>query len=583
MKRNISPWRFPAITKKRVLIVAVLAAIVVAAVLAIYFLVLKPNNGAPKNQGMAVVANGMECADIGMAILKKNGSAADAAIATLFCEGVTCPQSMGLGGGFVMTIYSKSKGQMESLVAREVAPLAAHKEMFKNGTISSVEGGLAIAVPGELVGYWELHKKYGVLPWEDLVKPTAELCRKGHMVSPYLENILTGRAARIYAEPTLREIYINPQTNTTWKMGDLIKRPQLAETLDVIAKEGVNALYNGSLTKGFIEDIKSFGGIVTEEDLLQYKVRWGPPVKARLKSGYTLYTTPAPTSGPLLAFILNILDDYLAGKEDPLTWHRVIESFKYAYAKRTTMGDPVFVPSVDTLVANLTNPDYALYIRSLIDDERTYNNFSHYGAEFSQKDDHGTAHISILAPNGDAVAATGTINYIFGSMRRSPSTGIILNDEMDDFSIPGVDNVYGIPSSPANYITPRKVPMSSMCPSILIDKNLDVRMIIGGAGGSKITTSIAYLIIRHLVFGEDLLEAMFAKRIHHQLAPMHIDYEEGFSETVLSSFLARQHKLNKVSPGSGFAAATAISKIGSQKINAVFDPRRNGSFNVGEL
>ncbi|XP_059618787.1 scoloptoxin SSD14-like isoform X2 [Phlebotomus argentipes] len=575
---------FPAITKKRVLIAALLAAIVVAVVLVtVYFTVWKPKNVESEPRRMAIVANGMECADIGMEILRRNGSAADAAIATLFCEGVTCPQSMGLGGGFVMTIYSKSKGEVESLIAREVAPLAATEDMFKNGTINSVEGGLAIAVPGELKGYWSVHQKYGLLPWADLVKPTIELCRQGHLVSPYLENILRGRASRIYAEPTLREIYINPETNTTWQIGDRIKRLKLAETLEVIAEDGVNALYNGRLTKGFIEDIQSFGGIVTEQDLLQYRVRWDKPVTANLKSGFTMYSTQAPTSGPLLAFILNVLDGFLDTLESPVTWHRVVEAFKYAYALRTNMGDPLFVPSVDALVANLTNAEYAEIIRSLIDDNTTYNTFEHYGADFTNVEDHGTAHISILAPNGDAVAATSTVNYIFGAMRRSLSTGIILNDEMDDFSIPGVENVYGVPASPANFISPRKTPMSSMCPAILVDSEGNVRMIVGGAGGSKITTSVAYIIMRHLVFNESLIDAMHAKRIHHQLAPMRLDFENGFNEEIIKGFSERNHELYEVSPGSGFAALTAISSDGAQRLEAVFDPRRNGSSNVSEM
>ncbi|XP_055680915.1 glutathione hydrolase 1 proenzyme-like isoform X2 [Lutzomyia longipalpis] len=576
---------FPAITRKRVLIVAILAAIVVAAVvIALYFTVWKPKDEPTDGpHKMAIVANGMECADIGMSILKQKGSAADAALATLFCEGVTCPQSMGLGGGFVMTIYSKEKGQVESLMAREVAPLAATEDMFKNGTVDSVEGGLAIAVPGELRGYWEVHQKYGVLPWADLIQPTIELCRQGHLVSPYLENILRGRATRIYAVPSLREIYINPETNTTWQQGDRIKRLQLAQTLEVIAAEGVDALYNGTLTKGFIEDIQNFGGIVTEEDLLEYRVRWEKPVTARLKSGYTLYSTAAPSSGPLLAFILNIMDDFMEDMHSPVTWHRVIESFKHAYARRTQMGDPAFVPSVHQLVANLTNPEFAKYVRSLIDDDTTYNTFDYYGAEFGNVEDHGTAHVSVLAPNGDAVAATSTVNYIFGAMRRSQSTGIILNDEMDDFSIPGKDNVYGIPSSPANFVYPRKTPMSSMCPSILVDREGNARMIVGGAGGSKITTSVSYLIMRHLLFNESLMDAMHAKRIHHQLAPMRVDFENGFSEEIIKGFSDRNHEVYEVSPGSGFAALTAISFDGANRIDAVFDPRRNGSSSISEM
>lgn len=220
-----------------------------------------------------MVSNGLECSAIGADILKLNGSAVDAAIATLFCEGIACPQSMGLGGGFFMTIYIKQSGKIETLNAREVAPIAATEEMFVNNTGASSTGGLAIAVPGELKGYFEAHKKYGKLPWRTLVEPTIKLCKEGHLVSSYLANILSKRQAKILNEPSLREIFINPVNNQTWKEGDRIKRLKLAESLEIIANEGDSAMYskNGTLLSKIVTDIRSFGGIITEEDFLQYR------------------------------------------------------------------------------------------------------------------------------------------------------------------------------------------------------------------------------------------------------------------------------------------------------------------------
>lgn len=221
----------------------------------------------------AVVANGIECSKIGADILNRNGSAVDAAIATLFCDGVTCPQSTGLGGGFFMTIYTKETGIVETLDAREVAPLASTEDMFIGKPEASKIGGLAVAVPGELKGYYEAHKKYGKLPWKEIVDPIVKLCREGHIVSRYLEKVLKVREEQILKEPSLREVFIDPQTNQTWKQGDVLKRPKLAETLTKIAEEGADALYskNGSLIQPFVQDVKNFGGIITEDDLLDYE------------------------------------------------------------------------------------------------------------------------------------------------------------------------------------------------------------------------------------------------------------------------------------------------------------------------
>lgn len=255
------------------LVVIILA--IITAVLTSSSTSIKPfaNSSVTKIGKGAVVANGIECSKIGADILRRNGSAVDAAIATLFCDGVTCPQSTGLGGGFFMTIYTKETGVVETLDAREVAPGAATEEMFVGNAEAAKVGGLAVAVPGELKGYFEAHRKYGKLPWKDIVNPIVELCEKGHEVSRYLEKVLRNREEAILKEPSLREVFINPQTNHTWKQGDILKRPKLAETLAKIAEEGADALYSkdGSLLQPFVQDVQNFGGIITEEDLLNYE------------------------------------------------------------------------------------------------------------------------------------------------------------------------------------------------------------------------------------------------------------------------------------------------------------------------
>ncbi|KAI4456640.1 gamma glutamyl transpeptidase [Holotrichia oblita] len=503
----------------------------------------------------------------------KGGSAVDAAVAALFCEGVAMPQSTGLGGGFFMTIYKKSTNIIRTLNAREVAPGAAYEDMYggnaslaakgrkeqlilqigisnldrTNTQINMFIGGLAVAVPGELLGYWEAHQDFGLLPWADLVQPTIDLCRKGHLVTPYLATMFKARQQTLLDSPSLRS---------------LRKREKLADTLEIIAKEGARALYNGSLTEIFVKDIQDFGGIITVEDMNKYNVEWLDPIKVDLPFNQTLYTFPLPGSGAIVTFIINILKGFVDyGQGESITnLQRMVESFKYGYGKRTELGDRKFVPGIDDLISNITSEDYAFAIRNGISDHATYNNPEHYGANTTLVEDHGTAHISILAPNGDAVSVTGTINLYFGAGIRSVNTGIILNDEMDDFGAPGISNSFGMPPSIANYIAPYKTPLSSMCPTIVVNDDGTVRMI----------------AIRHLWYNLTLEEAMERKRFHHQLFPMSIEFENAYDMDIVEALANIGHNYTIAGATDGFAAVTTIINNDGQ-IEASSDLRRPGA------
>lgn len=340
-----------------IIICAIVTVIVVALALGLYF-GLKEGEGESESfkyaGKAAVVTNGIECATIGKNILNKHGSVADAAIAVLFCEGVACPQSMGLGGGFVMTMYERQTRSVKSLIARESAPGAATENMYENNPTASSIGGLASGVPGELKGYWELHKQHGKLEWAKLVQPTIDLCRNGHIVSTYLARVLLSNKATIIAEPSLAEIFINLETGEPWKEGDKIKRLKLADTLEVIKVEGEDALYNGSLTDGFLQDIKNFGGIITKDDLLAYRPRWVEPVTVDLSSNrYKLYSTPLPASGNVLGFILKVLDGFIDPQISVKSFHQIIETFKHAYGQRTQLGDIEFIPTIKPVTFSL--------------------------------------------------------------------------------------------------------------------------------------------------------------------------------------------------------------------------------------
>lgn len=308
---------------------------------------------------------------------------ADAAIATLFCEGVAVPQSCGLGGGFFLTIYTKSTGKVETLNAREVAPKAATEDMFVGETtvtgiklianqtgysfysfdslvlvdikpISSIEefGNeklliflfSSVAVPGELKGIWELHQRYGTLPWRTLIQPSIDLCRNGHVVSRYFADVLKLREDTIKSEASLAEVFINPETNAVWVQGDVIRRPKLADTLELIADEGADTLYNnGTVAQLLVSEIQELGGIITTEDFMDYSVRWEDSISTTFL-GNTIHTVPLPASGSVLILILNVLNGFLPSVRNLTFYQRFVECFKFAYAKRTDLADHFYSP-----------------------------------------------------------------------------------------------------------------------------------------------------------------------------------------------------------------------------------------------
>ncbi|XP_065081880.1 glutathione hydrolase 1 proenzyme-like [Ochlerotatus camptorhynchus] len=573
------------LNKKKLLLLSTLAAIVIVAlVLGLVFGLQSEDAGGKGSRkylpGGAVVSNGEECAAIGATILRKGGSAVDAAISLMLCEELTSPQSTGIGGGFLATVYNRETGVVESLDAREMAPSAAKEDMFVGNGDAAVEGGLAIATPGVIKGFWELHQRYGKLKWKELFEPVIQLARDGVKVSQFLVSALQSERNRLRTIPSLRELFVNPETEDVWQGGDVLKYTVLGDTFEVIANEGVDSLHgeNGTLLPKILEDLKEFGSIITKEDFLNYKPRWLAPASTTLQQGSSVYSMPLPGSGTIAIYMLNLLDGYDdLHPDDSLTWHRVLESFKHAYGLRTRLGDPEFIPEIQELVQNLTSKSYASMVRGKIDSDQTSTDYEYYGAEFAEKEDHGTAHISVLAPNGDAVAMTGTVNTFFGCKRRSPSTGIIFNNIMDDFSTPGVINSFGVPASPANFVSPGKRPMSSMTPTIVVDAKGDVRMIVGGAGGTRITTSTVLLVLQSVFFGRNLESTMSAPRLHHQLAPMAADVEQTFDQSVINGLRERGHEVRL---STGIGTTTAIARERDNSISAAYDPKRGGSWEI---
>lgn len=549
-----------------------------------------PNNDPSKSveghyRRAAVAADGGICSEIGTEILaRRESTAVDGAIAALLCTCAYNCHSCGIGGGFFMTIYNRSANSVNVINAREMAPKDAHENMFVPKDKSSTEGGLAIGIPGEIKGMHEAWKMGGGLPWEELFIPTIKLLRNGMVVGKPLADAIAGVSV-FDRHFNLKNTFTNPATGRLYVQGDTIKFPLLANTFEIISKEGPDAFYNGSLTSDIVADIQEAGGIITVEDLNNYKAVIKDPIKIKLRDNSTLYSLPPPSSGVVLQFIVNILDEYKfdnlsisTTEKASLTWHRIIEAFKFAYAKRTELGDPdgenqTFKSKLNELVKNMTSEDFARDIRSKISDDKTHGT-DYYGPTFYDYTSTGTSHMSLLAPNGDAVSVTSTINLHFGSKVVGSRTGIIFNNEMDDFSTPNTTNAFGIPASPANFIKPYKRPLSSMCPSIVVDPDGHVKLVVGASGGTRITTSTALVTMETLWFGLGIKEAIDYRRLHHQLLPPEIKAEEGFPQDILNGLRSRGHNIT-ISPSAG-SVVQGILQLKEGKISANCDFRKNG-------
>ncbi|OWF42718.1 gamma-glutamyltranspeptidase 1-like [Mizuhopecten yessoensis] len=553
---------------KIIIVSAVLFAIIItiALILSIVF-------GEPQVGGNAGVAADVPlCSDMGRDILRDGGNAVDAMVTTMLCVGVVDAQSSGLGGGGFMLIHDHKSHVSSVIDFREMAPAMASPGMYP-GKGQSLMGGLAVGVPGELKGMQTAHNKHGKLSWQNVVQPAANLARNGFKVTPSMAKVFTeGKVKESEFTGMLGEIYLDENRDFV-KQGTLISRPQLANTLDIIAEHGADAFYDGQLSQSIIDAVSNATppGIMTREDLKNYDVVIREAVKTTY-NGHTILSTPAPASGSVLLFIMNVLEGFKLTKADKNSvqaFHRIVETLKFAFEKQQQLGDPDkdSTGQVKNTTEMLASKAEAKKIRSLI------SNVTMDETGQFNKLDKGTSHISIIDAQELMVSVTTTVNMWFGS-RVMTSTGILLNDQMADFFIPTPGSSQ--PSNQLNAIGPGKRPLSNMAPTMLLneDRPCALRMVVGAANGSRIISGVVETLLNVVSFGEtNLTKAILEPRIHYDAISRDTEYEPGFKDSIVKGLTDLGHTM--VATVEGINIVQAVSKV-NNTLQAVSDPRKWG-------
>jgi gamma-glutamyltranspeptidase/glutathione hydrolase len=512
----------------------------------------QPATGA---RGM-VVASQLDAAQAGLAMLETGGNAVDAAVATAFALSVSQPFSAGVGGG-MFALIRLADGEIVAVDARETAPAAADRDMYVRPGVdrrASLAGGLAVATPGFVRGMALMLERYGTLPLATTLEPAIRLADEGFPIGPYharmLERMRQMGMPKFFPETGWIQF---PRPGESAREGWKLVQKDKAATLRKLAAEGPDIFYTGQVAAQIVAAVKEHGGVLTAEDLAGYRPKLREPVRGEYR-GLEIVSFPPPSSGgAVLVEILNVLEGFELGRmgpAEPAGAHRVVESMKLAFADRATwFGDPDFV---NVPVAKLTSKKYAAGLRARIEPPFWKKGVTPWSGDRAievespglEQNDSGTTHLSTSDAAGNAVALTMTINTPFGSGITVPGTGIVLNNEMDDFSkAPGQPNVYGlVDERGANAIAPKKRPLSSMTPTVLL-KDGQVFMVTGSPGGPRIITTTLHTILNVVDYGMDVQEAVAAPRFHHQWLPNKVFAEPRVSDAVVAGLRERGHEV----------------------------------------
>jgi gamma-glutamyltranspeptidase/glutathione hydrolase len=495
-----------------------------------------------------VVAQEALASQVGLAVLRGGGHAADAAVAVGFALAVTLPQAGNLGGGGFLLVYDDGKKQTEAIDFRETAPAAVGRDFYLNERGEVDEARIrhshqAAGVPGTVAGLALAHARHGRLPWRSLLEPAIRLAEQGFPVGPELARSLREARERMAPWPTSAKAFFKPD-GSAYSPGETLLQPDLAASLKLIAEEGSRAFYEGEIARKLVADMQEHRGAITADDLRGYRAVIRAPVRGTYR-GYEIASMPPPSSGGVhLVQILNVLETWSLGDlghNSAATIHRLAEATKLAYADRSEyLGDPDFakVP-----VAGLTSKAYARELAARIDPNRAKPAAEIKPGQPHRFESEQTTHYSVVDRDGNAVAVTYTLNFPYGSGIVAAGTGILLNNEMDDFAAkPGVPNAYGLIGGDANAVGPGKRPLSSMAPTLVFEDGRLV-LVAGSPGGSRIITAVLQVLSNVIDHRLNLAEATVAPRVHHQWSPDELRVEEGLSPDTVRLLESLGHKV----------------------------------------
>jgi gamma-glutamyltranspeptidase/glutathione hydrolase len=539
-------------------------------------------DGAVTARHGMVVAQEARAARIGAEVLAKGGNAVDAAVATGFALAVTYPRAGNIGGGGYMVIHLARANRQIAIDYRETAPKATTPDIFLNekgdpDPRKSRDSALSIGVPGTVAGLALAHQRFGsgVFSLADLIAPAIKLAREGIPIEDDVADSLPRAQTRIARWPASAKIFLKSD-GTALAPGDTLIQSDLANTLEAIAQGGPHAFYDGPVAEKLANAIQAAGGIITREDLRDYRPRLRRPVRGTYRGHTVVSMPPSSSGGVILIEMLNILEGYRLGElAPPARLHLMIEAMRRAYADRAAyLGDPAVVTAP---LARLMSKRYAATLRGGIDPERATPSLKIHPEIAMAREGDNTTHYSVVDRFGNAVANTYTLNFSYGVGMVAEGTGILLNNELDDFSAkPAAANASGLVTGDNNTPGPGKRPLSSMTPTIVLKNGRPV-LVTGSPGASRIITSVLQIIINSIDLKLPVDEAVAAHRIHHQWLPDEVSLERGLPADVIQELEARGHKVVQGVPRT---SANSIA-VTPQGIVGAADPRTRGSLAAG--
>ena len=496
----------------------------------------------PAQKELASSKNGMVSTQhflataVGERILSRGGNAYDASIAIAFTLAVVLPRAGNIGGGGFMVIYDSQTQKPYSIDFREKAPQMSTRDMYltEDGSFNDMNlstlGYLASGVPGTVAGLWDVHQKFGSLPWNELLEDAIYFAENGFKITPFLGDILFNYSEALSIFPETKKIFQKHYPNFKDK---LLIQKDLANTLRIIASQGREGFYEGQIAKKIASEMKKNNGLITEDDLKKYNPIWRKPLISNYRDTQIVTMGPPSSGGLHVIQMLNIVENYdlkNIGHNSTNYINLLAEVMKYAYSDRSKyLGDPDFY---DVPVEKIISKEYAAEINNNIDIGQSTPVDDIYPGKFLDKESHETTHFSVVDEEGNVVSMTYTLNSTFGSKVVIKGTGILMNNEMDDFSAaPGVPNQFNLLGADANAIAPYKRPLSSMTPTIVL-KNNELFFTTGSPGGARIISAVFQSILNIIDFKMNLEEATLAKRLHHQWYPDMLEFEFSIDEKI---------------------------------------------------